>query len=306
MSHYQRQLILSAPPATVYQALATQQGLRSWWTQTCDASDAAGGFASFRFDQSFKVMQIEALVPEREVRWRCVDAYIDAQTLQHKDEWAGTHMVFTLSPHEGGKTRLNFEHHGLTPSLQCFDICNKGWNQFLDSLQSLIDTGKGAPFVPSTPASSTDRVERSMHIKAPRSKVWGALTQAEEFGKWFGTNLEGQTFSPGKQVLGKITSRGHENMSFDAIVERMEPESLMSYRWHPYAVSQDRDYSTEERTLVTFTLKDVDGGTLVTVVEVGFDKIPQDRRFTALRMHTMGWGAQLNNVAKHVEQHAHA
>ena len=78
MNRYRRQLLLSASPATVYQALTTQQGLRGWWTQTCEVSSTVGGRATFRFNRTCKVMQIEGLVPDREVRWHCVQAHIDA------------------------------------------------------------------------------------------------------------------------------------------------------------------------------------------------------------------------------------
>ena len=147
MNHYQRQLLLSASPAAVYQALTTQQGLRNWWTETCEISNAIGGRSSFHFTRSRKVMQIESLVPDRELRWRCVEAHIEMPELRHKDEWVGMHIIFKLSPQDGGRTWLDFEHVGLTPAVQCFDVCRDGWNQFLGSLQSLVETGQGKPFV---------------------------------------------------------------------------------------------------------------------------------------------------------------
>ena len=147
--------------------------------------------------------------------------------------------------------------------------------------------------------SETDRIERSIHIKAPRSRVWRALSSAEEYGKWFNARLTGPAFAPGQRVQGPITIAGYEHIIFDAIIERVEPEGLMSYRWHPYAVDPAVDYSREERTLVTFTLKDADEGTLLTVVESGFDKLPPERRLTALRMNTQGWEAQLRNIDRY-------
>jgi uncharacterized protein YndB with AHSA1/START domain len=146
MNHYHRQMLLSASPTVVYQTLATQEGLRSWWTETCKAASAVGGQASFHFNNTYKRMQIESLVPDREVHWHCLEAHIDAQALQKKDEWVGTDIRFKLSPQEGGKTRLEFEHIGLKPTLECFGICNDGWNFFLDSLQSRVETGIGKPF----------------------------------------------------------------------------------------------------------------------------------------------------------------
>ena len=143
--HYQRQLLLSATPEAVYKALATQQGLRDWWTQTCDVATAVGGKSTFRFGEHYKVMRIETLVPGREVRWYCVEALINVEAFKRKDEWVGTDIVFKLTPQAGGTTLLDFEHVGLTPALECFEICERGWNQFLGSLQSLVETGQGAP-----------------------------------------------------------------------------------------------------------------------------------------------------------------
>ena len=150
-----------------------------------------------------------------------------------------------------------------------------------------------------TDTSATDRIERSIHIKAPRSRVWRALSNAQEYGKWFGANLEGQTFAPGQHVQGPLTITGYEHVVFDVLIERVEPESLLSYRWHPHAVDPATDYSREQRTLVTFTLKDADDGTLLTVVETGFDNVPPDRRLEAIRMNSGGWEAQLKNIDRH-------
>ena len=149
--------------------------------------------------------------------------------------------------------------------------------------------------------ASTDRIERSILIDAPRGRVWGALTDAEEFGTWFGADLKGQTFAPGERARGKITFKGYEHLYFDVVVDRIEPQNLMSYRWHPYAHDPKVDYTKEEPTLVTFTLKDAPGNhTLLTVVETGFDRLPPERRMETFRMNTLGWESQTKKIAAHV------
>jgi uncharacterized protein YndB with AHSA1/START domain len=149
--------------------------------------------------------------------------------------------------------------------------------------------------------SDTDSIERSIVINAPRDRVWRALTNADEFATWFGVDLRGQTFAPGQRVRGLNTGCGHEDVWFDVVIERIVPQDLFSYRWHPLAIDPGVDYTKEEPTLVTFTLKDApDNGTLLTVVESGFDNVPPHRRLEAFRMHNQGWEAQLNNIAKHV------
>lgn len=147
---------------------------------------------------------------------------------------------------------------------------------------------------------TTDRIERSILLKAPRKRVWQALANAEEFGNWFGVKLQGKTFAPGQRTRGQITYPGYEYITFDVVVERMEPERLISWRWHPAPVEKGVDYSSEPTTLVVFELKDTEGGTLLTVVESGFDKVPPHRRMDAFRQNSEGWDEQMKNIEKHV------
>jgi uncharacterized protein YndB with AHSA1/START domain len=150
---------------------------------------------------------------------------------------------------------------------------------------------------------SADRIERSIVIQAPRAKVWNLLSDAETFGRWFGADLQGQRFTPGEVTRGPITIEGFTHVMFDVRVERVEPQDLLSWRWHPYAVDPEVDYSQEEPTLVTWTLHDAPGNaTLVKTVESGFDKVPPHRRLEAFRMNTGGWKEQLDNVRRHAEQ----
>src|SRR5882672_11172232 len=139
-----------------------------------------------------------------------------------------------------------------------------------------------------------DRIEKRIELKATVSRVWGALTDYREFGEWFRVKLDGP-FVPGQVSRGHITYPGYEHLKWEAVVQTMEPERLFSFTWHPYAVDQDKDYSDEPPTLVTFTLEKTASGTLLRVVESGFDKIPAGRRPEALRMNDGGWAAQMDN-----------
>ncbi len=148
--------------------------------------------------------------------------------------------------------------------------------------------------------SSTDRIEKEILLKAPLPKVWRALSNAEEFGNWFGVALKGQAFVAGQSVQGNMTIRGYEHVVFDALVVGMEPQHHFSFRWHPYAVDPAVDYSAEPTTLVVFELTESDTGTLLRVVESGFDQIPVSRRSEAYRMNNGGWEGQLRNIEKYV------
>lgn len=133
----------------------------------------------------------------------------------------------------------------------------------------------------------TDRIERKILLRAPRSRVWRALTDAQEFGAWFRVKFE-DAFAEGATVRRKTTYPGYEHLTMEVLIERMDPERLFSYRWHPYAVSPDVDYSAEPTTLVEFRLEEAEGGTLLTSVESGFDQLPSGRRAEAFRMNDRG------------------
>ena len=147
----------------------------------------------------------------------------------------------------------------------------------------------------------SDRIEKTIELKAPVSRVWRALTDYQEFGKWFRVLLEGP-FVPGQIARGQITYPGYEHVRWEAVVRKMDPERLFSFTWHPYAVDPQEDYTGEPPTLVEFSLEKTARGTLLRVVESGFDKLPDKRRHEAFRMNEGGWSAQLENIAQHVEQ----
>lgn len=152
-------------------------------------------------------------------------------------------------------------------------------------------------------AASTDRIQRRILVKAPRSRVWRALANAEEFGEWFRVNLKGQAFVAGERAKGNILHPGYEHIVWDVLVERVEPERCLAFRWHPYAIDPKVDYSHEPTTLVLFELEDAEGGTLLTLTESGFDDIPVERRDTAFRMNGDGWSIQMQNIVAHVAAH---
>src|SRR5260370_34104413 len=125
--------------------------------------------------------------------------------------------------------------------------------------------------------ATTDRTERQILLRARRRRVWRALTDAAEFGTWFGVKVEG-TFAPGAHVRGAITHPGYEHVVFDITIERMEPEQLFSWRWHPDPMAPGIDYSAEPTTLVVFQLADGLGRTMLNAEECGLDRDPLARR----------------------------
>ena len=145
----------------------------------------------------------------------------------------------------------------------------------------------------------TDRIEKTIELKAPVSRVWRALTDHHEFGKWFRVSLDGP-FVPGEVSRGHITYPGYEHLRWEAVVVKMEPERLFSFSWHPYAIDPTEDYSAEPPTLVEFTLEKTATGTLLLLTESGFERIPADRRAEAFRMNDGGWSTQMKSIESHV------
>ena len=161
---------------------------------------------------------------------------------------------------------------------------------------------------------STDRIEKKLLLRAPRERIWRALTDAAEFGAWFGVKFDGP-FTPGVSLRGTIVptsvdaavaqaQKPYEGLPFEITIDRIEPERLFSFRWHPFAVERAVDYSHESSTLIVFTLEEVPSGVLLTVTESGFDQIPLARRAQAFTANEQGWGMVLTLIEKHLAQAA--
>jgi uncharacterized protein YndB with AHSA1/START domain len=156
----------------------------------------------------------------------------------------------------------------------------------------------------------TDRIEKKTLLHAPLKRVWRAIADSSEFGTWFGMKFDGP-FAPGAIMRGTIVpttvdaevakaQKAYEGLAFEIVVERMEPEKLFSFRWHPGAVEPDIDYSVEPTTLVTFALEEVADGVMLTVTESGFDRIPLARRAKAFASNDQGWSIQVRLVAEYL------
>jgi uncharacterized protein YndB with AHSA1/START domain len=149
----------------------------------------------------------------------------------------------------------------------------------------------------------SDSIVKRIELKAPVSVVWRALTDHREFGEWFRVKLDGP-FVPGQATRGHVTYPGYEHLKWEATVQKMEPERLFSFTWHPYAIDPAIDYMKEPPTLVEFRLEPKEDGTVLVLTESGFDALPEGRRFEAFRMNDNGWTIQMSNIERHVAQPA--
>jgi uncharacterized protein YndB with AHSA1/START domain len=159
---------------------------------------------------------------------------------------------------------------------------------------------------------NTDRIEKKILLRAPRKRVWRALADSTEFGSWFGMKFDGP-FVPGASVRGVIVpttvdaevakaQKEYEGLPVEIAIEQMEPERLFSFRWHPFAVERGVDYSNEPTTLVVFALEEVADGTMLTVTESGFDRIPLARRAKAFTANEQGWGMVVKLIQEYLVQ----
>ena len=159
---------------------------------------------------------------------------------------------------------------------------------------------------------NTDRIEKRILLRAPRKRVWCALSDSTEFGTWFGVKFNGP-FTPGASMRGVIVTttvnaevakaqKEYEGMPFEITIEQIEPERLFSFRWHPFAVERGVDYSAEPTTLVVFTLEEVADGVMLTVTESGFDRIPLARRAKAFTANEGGWSMMVKVIEEYLAQ----
>ena len=158
----------------------------------------------------------------------------------------------------------------------------------------------------------TDRIEKRILLRAPRKRVWRALSDSTEFGTWFGVKFNAP-FTPGASMRGVIVTttvnaevakaqKEYEGMPFEITIEQIEPERLFSFRWHPFAVERGVDYSAEPTTLIVFTLEEVADGVMLTVTESGFNRIPLARRAKAFTANEGGWSVMVKVIEEYLVQ----
>lgn len=155
-----------------------------------------------------------------------------------------------------------------------------------------------------------DCIQKSILLRAPLDRVWRAVSDATEFGTWFGVVFNGP-FRAGQLLTGHITptkvdpevakqQAPYKGTPFEWSVERIEPQRLISFRWHPFAIEKDRDYSMEPTTLIEFRLSETAEGTLLSITESGFSKIPLERRAKAFTANDGGWEHQSKLIEKYL------
>jgi uncharacterized protein YndB with AHSA1/START domain len=160
--------------------------------------------------------------------------------------------------------------------------------------------------------STTDAIRKSVVLNAPLERVWHAISDARQFGAWFGAALDGP-FVAGRRVAGRITpttvdpevaklQEPHAGTPFEVLVTRVEPMRHLSFRWHPYQAKAGEEQPP--MTLVEFELEPVDEGVRLTITESGFDAVPLARRAEAFEGNEGGWEHQTRLIAKYLARPA--
>jgi uncharacterized protein YndB with AHSA1/START domain len=153
----------------------------------------------------------------------------------------------------------------------------------------------------------SDRIQKTITLRAPRGRVWRAISNPKDFGAWFGASLDGP-FEPGARVAGTITpttvhpanaaeQRAFSGVPVELLIDRVEPDHLVAFRWQPYAVSSKDDAAL---TQVSFELNDDHDGVVLTITESGFEALPEDKRSEAYADNERGWEKQLELIRKYV------
>lgn len=160
--------------------------------------------------------------------------------------------------------------------------------------------------------SRMDSIEKRVVLAAPIGRVWAAISDAKQFGAWFGCELDGP-FVAGQRITGRIKpttvdaavakmQEPYAGTRIEWLVEAIEPPHRFAFRWHPFAIEPGVDYSAEPMTLVELTLAETRSGTRLVIRESGFDRIPLDRRAKAFAANDGGWAAQLDLITKYLDK----
>jgi uncharacterized protein YndB with AHSA1/START domain len=139
MPDIRHRVAITAPLQSVYEAVATKDGISEWWTRGgVKGSSEVGSKLEFFFGspEPAAVMEVTRLDPEGHVSWSCVGG---------ADEWIGTTVTFDLT-HKDGETVVMFAHAGWREPVEFMAHCSARWAYFLLSLKAYQETGKGTPF----------------------------------------------------------------------------------------------------------------------------------------------------------------
>ena len=141
---YSTEIQISAKPESVYKAIT--KDIDKWWTELSNQALQVGDPLVVRFEKTTSwVMTVSEAIQNRSLVWKVTEANHELDGISAKDEWKGTTITWNIDETETG-SKITFTHEGLVPALECYDICEAGWDYFLGSLKNYLETGKGNPY----------------------------------------------------------------------------------------------------------------------------------------------------------------
>ncbi|GGB61620.1 SRPBCC family protein [Fictibacillus barbaricus] len=146
--HYTLRLPVSAKK--LYEAIATEDGVRRWWTQFADVGQETGSIAEFRFPMAgfYVKAEIQSLIPSKLVEWKVIDSmHPEKSGFSNLRDWEGTVIRFDIEDVSENESVVHFTHQGLTKELECYQVCENGWFTYLSSLKELLVNGQGKPYM---------------------------------------------------------------------------------------------------------------------------------------------------------------
>lgn len=157
--------------------------------------------------------------------------------------------------------------------------------------------------------TDTNTITKTARLRAPLARVWSAISDSAKFGAWFGAEFDGP-FAAGATVAGRIRpttvdaevatlQEPHAGMPFTVVVERVEPPSLLAFRWFPHGVGGP-EHPDDPMTLVSFALTPHGDETDLVITETGFDAVPLERRAQAFSANDGGWAHQTRLIGLYV------
>lgn len=290
----ERSIWIDAPRERVWQAVTNPEQLAQWFLPPMPGAqmkrDDSGEISVLMGPMAVAVALFETLDQPRKVISRSLPERQLATTYLLEEENGGTRVTVTMSGFEALPEDTRRDR--LAPS-------GAAWEKALANLKAYID-GQELPYPQGCVASlfgyrleakEKYSIERSIWIKATRERVWRAITDPDELGKWFSPGT--QWHGTGLKVGGKIYVQNPETGAemYTQVIEVVDPPHRLITRSAPPEIAH----------ATVWTLDEENGGTRLTITNTGYELESDDVRHTNMEQNAFGFGMMLENIKAHVE-----
>jgi uncharacterized protein YndB with AHSA1/START domain len=292
----ERSIWIDAPRERVWQAIADPAQMVQWFVPNLPGAQMVrsnGAFAMQLGPMSVDFVAVESVIDGQQLTIRSLPDRLIATTYLLKDENGGTGVTIRST---------GFESLNNAAQQDSLDLSSAGWEKALQNLKAFV-AGAALPFPQAfvgplfgywRETRSTLAAERSIWINAPRERVWRAVTDPQQLEKWFspGTAWALSAFELGGRLYNPDPATGAEK--YVQIIELLDPPHRLATR----SVPEPPDTVVKG---TTYTLKEENGGTRLTVTLSGYEQEPEDTRFGRLEQDVFGFGMMLQNAKAYLE-----